>query len=288
MIVCLNGQFLPAEEARVSIFDRGFLYGDGLFETLRLYGGRPFRWDQHVARLTAGAQWLRLSLPVPPPLLRAWARELIRRNQATDAVLRLTLTRGVAPPGYSLPDAAPQPCLAMSLHPAPRLSAARPPRWRLVTSSLRLPPGDTLGRFKTCNKLPQILARAEAQAAGADEALLLNTTGEVVEAAASNVFWIHDNVVATPPLASGALAGVTRAVVRELCDELRLPVREQATRPDALRQAAGVFLTVSTWGLIEASALDGQALGRSPLVARLRSAYRAAVARECGKGWPES
>src|SRR5204862_7913994 len=121
------------------------------------------------------------------------------------------------------------PVLVMSLHPAPVID--KPPQWRLLITSLRVPAREPLAQFKTCNKLPQILARAEAEAAGADEGLLLNTDGEVAEAVSSNLFWIQDNVVCTPPLASGILAGVTRAVVLDICQNLGLPAREQGIFP---------------------------------------------------------
>ncbi len=178
MIVFLNGKFVPEDQAVVSVFDRSFLYGDGLFETMRICKGEPFRWEQHLERFAHGAEFLKIRLPFSSDSLRGFVAELVSRNQMPEALLRATLSRGIGLRGYS-PKGADRPSLVMSLHPAPALDA--PARWSLVTSSCRLPANEPLAQFKTCNKLPQILARAEADAAGADEALLLNTEGYVVE-----------------------------------------------------------------------------------------------------------
>lgn len=276
MHVFLNGRFVPEAEAVVSVFDRSFLYGDGLFETLRIHGGRPFAWTEHMARLERGADFLRLRVPFTREQLRDFAGQLITLNRMTEAVLRLTLSRGIGPRGYST-RGADHPVLVMTLHPAPVIDPLHPPQWRLITASVRLPAGEALAQFKTCNKLPQILARAEADEAGADEALLLNTDGFVAEAATSNLFWIADGAVCTPPLIAGALAGVTRGVVLGICAELGVKTRELSVGPEELRRAEGVFLTLSTLGVVEAVALDGRELARSPLVETIRAAHEAKV-----------
>ena len=276
MLVFLNGRFVPEPCAVVSVLDRGFLYGDGLFETLRVYHGRPFLWEKHMERLQRGADFLGIKLPYSPGELHHAAEELIRRNRLPEALLRLTLTRGIGPRGYS-PKGAEQPVLVMTLHPSAVPDARTNPRWRLITSSFRVPAGDTIALHKTCNKLPHILARAEAEARGADEALLLNTDGEVAEAASSNLFWIERGTICTTPLAAGILAGVTRELVVDLCRELGLVCREKSIKPARLLQAEGVFLTLSTLEVVPALSLDGQRLQQSPIVAKIRRAYRRAV-----------
>jgi len=294
MLIFLNGRFVPEEQAVVSVFDRGFLYGDGLFETLRVFNGAPFRWSEHLERLRRGAQFLHIELPFPPDSLRGFADQLIAKNQMPDSLLRLTLSRGVGIRGYSPKDAH-QPTLVMSLHPAPGAPASGPalsdnprlgagsevgasntqlqPHWKLITSSFRLPAGEPLAQFKTGNKLPQILARAEADAAGADEALLRNTDGFVIEGSAANLFWIERERVCTPPLSGGMLPGVTRAVVLEICQSLGLKTGERNVSSEELIQADGVFLTVSSWGVVEAQSLDRRKLKQSPLAERIRVAY---------------
>ena len=272
MMVFLNGELVPDQQAVVSVFDRCFLYGDGLFETMRVLNGKPFRWPQHVERLRRGAEFLKIRLPHEPDTLRGLADDLIAVNQMPDALLRLTVSRGVGVRGYS-PKGADQPITVMSLHPAPPLADHSLTQWRLVTSSFHLPANEPLAQFKTCNKLAQVLARADADAAGADEALLMNTDGFVVEGASSNLFWIENGEVCTPPLASGILAGVTRLGVMELCGDLGLALRERNTKPEGLLQAQGVFLSLSSVGVAEAASLDTHPLLRSPLTSKLAGRY---------------
>lgn len=279
MIVFLNGEFVPEERAVVSVFDRSFLYGDGLFESIRVYNGRPFRWQQHLERLQAGAAFLNIGMPYAPKELSRFSEQLLRENAMPEAILRLTLSRGIGVRGYS-PEGAGHPSLVMTLHPAPPIDPANPARWRLITASIRVAAGDRLANHKTCNKLPQILAHTEAEAQGADEALILNTAGEVAEAAGSNLFWVDGNTICTAPLASGILAGVTRGLVIELCQALSIPCLESTITPRALRVTEGVFLTTSTLEIVSVIALDGQPIKLSPVVEKIRAACRQAVQRE--------
>ena len=272
MIVFLNGKFIPEARAVVSVFDRNFLYGDGLFETVRIFNGRPFGWRQHAERLRRGAAFLKIKLPFMPEQLRAFAVELAAKNKMPDSLLRLTLSRGVGVRGYS-PKGAKNPVLAMTLHPAPEIALEKTPRWKLIFATPRLPAGEPLAQFKTCNKLPQILARAEADAAGAHEALLLNTNGFVAEAAAANLFWVERGTIFTPPLAGGILPGVTRDTVLGICAQLKIPAGQKNIRPKNFLRADGVFLSLSSFGIVEAELLDGSRLKRSPLVAEIAKAY---------------
>ncbi len=273
MIVFLNGRFVSEDQAVVSVFDRSFLYGDGLFETMRVCRGKPFRWSQHMERLTGGAKFLKMKLPHTPEEIRGWAAELIARNQLPESILRLTLSRGVGVRGYST-KGADHPMLVMSLHPLPAGDSQSPSRCRVLTSSFRVPDGEPLTNFKTCNKLPQILARAEAEASSADEALLLNTRGEVAEAASSNLFWIRNGVVCTTALTGGVLAGVTRAVVLEVCRGLGLSTKECSILPDEFLRVEGAFLSSCALGVIGVAELDGVKLGQSVVTERLRRAHQ--------------
>jgi branched-chain amino acid aminotransferase len=279
MIVYLNGEFLPQDQARVSIFDRGLLYGDGLFETMRVLNGRPFRWDLHLQRLEAGAALLGIRLPVPAAALRSAVEELVRRNALPDALMRLTVTRGCGPRGYS-PRGAEHPTVTMTLHPVPAADARACLRWNLVTSEVRLPSRERLAYYKSCNKLPQILARAQADAVGAQEALLLNTDGFVVEASSANLFWVMDRTVHTAPLEGGVLAGVTRQVVLESCVALSIPVRESCVTVRELQQAQGVFLSLSSVGLAAGATLDSVPLAQSPITEELHRHYHHVLERE--------
>jgi branched-chain amino acid aminotransferase len=278
MIVFLNGEFVPEEQATVSVFDRSFLYGDGLFESLRVTRGKPFRWWDHMERLRKGGDFLGIKIPFTCKSLEKFAAELIAKNQMPESLLRLTVSRGVGRRGYS-PKGAATPTLVMTLHALPPVTASGH-GWKLHTASLRLPAGEKLAQFKTANKLAQVLARAEADVAGADEALLLNTNGFVVEGASSNLFWVEGETVCTPPLASGILAGVTRAVLVEICQQLAVTFAEREITGEKLRRASGVFLTLSSLGVVECGKLDGTVLARSPLVETLRRAYEELLLRE--------
>ena len=280
MIVFLDDRFVPEAEAVVSVFDRSFLYGDGLFEAIRLYQGKLFRWEQHFERLAAGAQELRIQVPQTAGAIRNAATELWRQNDSpADAVIRLTLSRGIGPRGYS-PTGANKPRLIMALHPLPAIEPRK--SFRLITSSLKVAADDSLSKYKTCNKLHQVLARAEADQSGAQEALMINTKGHVAEATSSNLFWVSSGVICTPPLQSGALSGITRAVVMELASSLRIPAAEVETTPAKLLNAEGIFLSLTTLELIEVIELDGQGVSRSRIIPNLQIAYRELVGKELG------
>ena len=214
MFVFLNGQFLPEAQAFIPVNDRGFTYGDGLFETMRVVNGKPFRMAQHLERMTRGADFLRIKPPFTPKKLEKFAGQLIEQNQMSDAILRVTLTRGPGKRGYT-PDKASQPSIVMTLHAAPSLE--NPVGWSLVTSSFRIPTADPLSSFKTTSKILHVMARIEAAEKGADEALLINTNGEVAETASGNLFWIYQDEICTVPTGRGVLPGITRAIVLEIC-----------------------------------------------------------------------
>lgn len=277
MIVFLNGQFVPEAQATVSVFDRSFLYGDGLFETMRVTKGKPFRWWEHIERLRKGGDFLGIKIPFACKALERHAAELIARNQMPEALLRVTVSRGVGLRGYS-PKGADKPIVVMTLHPFPGTSSPDSIGWKLHAASFRLPAGEKLAHFKTASKLAQIMARAEADAAGADEAVLCNTDGFVVEGASSNLFWVAGDTICTSPLASGILAGVTRAVTLELCAKLGLAYAEQQITPEQLRRVQGVFVTLSSFGVVAAATLDGVALAQSPRVPQLSRAYNELLA----------
>jgi branched-subunit amino acid aminotransferase/4-amino-4-deoxychorismate lyase len=244
---------------------------------MRVFKGKPFRWAQHMERLHGGAEFLKIKLPFSAEALRGFLDELVAKNEMPDALLRLTLSRGVGVRGYS-PKGAGSPTLVMSLHAMPASDA--PPRWKLITSSHRLPANEPLAQFKTCNKLAQILARAEADAAGADEALLLNTDGFVVEGASSNLFWIEGDTICTPPLAAGVLAGVTRAVVLEISRALAVKTREANVPTGELKRVDGIFVSLSSFGIVEATSLDGDICKQSPLPEKILGRYLELLKRE--------
>jgi aminodeoxychorismate lyase len=272
MEVFLNGKFLPEAEAVVPLNDRGFLLGDGLFETVRVARRRPFRLGQHLERLSRGADHFKIKLPQTIREIQKHAAELIVRNALAEGVLRITLTRGPGGRGYSTAGAE-RPTLALTLHALPPQDSEEPLQWSLVTSSFRLPASDGVAAYKSTSRILNVLARAEAEAQGADEALLLNTNGEVGETASGNLFWVYDDKICTVPTGRGILPGITRAVVLEVCQSLGLETNKRVIKPEMLRKAEGVFVTQSALGIVPIAAFDGLPVAPSPLVDQIATAY---------------
>jgi len=277
MTVFLNGHFLSDAEAVVPVNDRGFMYGDGLFETLRVVNGRPFRMAQHLERMTRGADFLKIKPPFSPKELEKFARQLTEHNQMSDAILRVTLTRGPGSRGYA-PNGASNPTVVMTLHAAPSLEKAV--EWNLITSSFRIPASDALASFKTTSKILHVMARAEAVEKGADEALIINTNGEVAETASGNLFWVYQDKICTVPTGRGVLPGITRAIVLEICQTLGLQTNKRVIKPEALRNSQGLFVTQSALGIVPVISLDGEPVAPSPLVDQISSAYNDMLQRE--------
>ncbi|MCX8156397.1 MAG: aminotransferase class IV [Verrucomicrobiae bacterium] len=277
--VMLNGRLVHESQATVSVFDRSFLYGDGLFETMVVWNGRPFRWEMHWERLQRGLGILRMAMPWTQEEVMRQVAQLLEANLARHAVLRLQVSRGLGPRGYS-PPARSETVMVLSTHPLEPVAPGQPQAWRLHTASLRLPPAHALSGFKTCNKLWQVAARVEAREQGADEALLLSADGHLAEAAAGNLFWWAQGVLHTPPLSTGALPGVTRQIILELAHRWQWEIQETLAGPEVLDRAEGAFLTTSPLGVIEAISLDGRTLARSPLTLQCHAGYWALMARE--------
>ena len=277
MLVFLNGQFLSEAEAVVPVNDRGFMYGDGLFETLRVVNGKPFRMAQHLERMTRGADFLKIKPPFTPKELEKFSRQLVEHNQMPDAILRVTLTRGPGTRGYT-PNGEHKPTVVMTLHAAPPLEKSV--EWSLMTSSFRIPASDALASFKTTSKILHVMARAEAAEKGVDEALLINTNGEVAEAASGNLFWVYQDKICTTPTGRGVLPGITRAIVLEICQALGLQTNKRVIKPEALRNSQGIFVTQSALGIVPVVSFDGESVTPSPLVDQISSAYNEMLGRE--------
>lgn len=268
MIVYLNGRFVPEEQACVSIHDRGFLYGDGIFETIRIYDGTPFLWREHLDRFHAGCRCLRIAPPLGDSEMLECVAELLRVNSLSNAMTRIALTRGVGPRGYS-PRGANHPTLCVALFPP----TSRPASYKVVTASMCLPADDPLAQFKHGNKLRQVLARAEADEAGADEALMLNDRGEVVEGTSTNVFWIEEDTLCTPPL-NGILPGTTRGYLVRRAESLGICTREASITLPELLHRSGVFVSSTGIEVMEVSHINQHTIPFSPITQRLRKEYR--------------
>lgn len=275
MVVYVNGEFVSEEDAKVSVFDRGFLYGDACFETLRVYEGIPGFWNLHLNRLRRTLEFLKITLPVDDQGLAGIVERLLEIHRLPNAVLRIQVTRGSGQRGYSCRTAT-APSLIVSLHPLPvGTGLDRSKRtYRIKTSRLRIDSGSSLGTFKTGNKLLQILGKREAEEAGVDEVLFRSADGFVAEASAANVFWLQKETLLTPPLALGVLPGVTRHVVGEIWREAGRDLQETCADPSQLLESDGVILTQSIGEIISVSEVDGHPIPPHPAAAWLLSAYR--------------
>jgi branched-subunit amino acid aminotransferase/4-amino-4-deoxychorismate lyase len=271
-VAWINGRIVRGAAAVLSVFDRGARDGGGIFETLCIHGRRPFAWERHMERLVLSAAELGFPVPPSPAELRAAIDELLEAGSLADAVVRITVTRGIAGgrPTRAGAWAEAEP-LAARLWPGTRRGAAT-----AVVSRTPFEPG-WLGRHKTTSRMAWDLAREQARAAGADEALLVTPGGAVLEGAASNVFVVRDGEVLTPPLTLDVLPGVTRAIVLELCGELGLRRREAPVDSGLLRGADELFLTNSVQEVLPVASLDGRAFGSLETGLKLRAAYRERV-----------
>tara|TARA_A100001037_G_scaffold275848_1_gene274652 strand:+ start:260 stop:1123 length:864 start_codon:yes stop_codon:yes gene_type:complete len=275
--VFFNGEFIPEEKALVPVTDRGWLYGDGLFDTMRLFEGKPFLWHRHLQRLMQGAAMMLIRMPQDKGNLAEVVVRLMEMNEFYDGVLRIQLSRASKQRGYA-PSNASGENLLVSLHPFPSTETINPDGYRLVLSTQVVTAGSYFSQVKTTNRLPQVMAAAEAEAADADDALLLNPDGNVVSATAANLFWVEGETVCTPPLDSGCLPGITRQFLMELCPKLDFQVEEKNVTPAELPTKEGIFTTNSVHGVRTAKSLLNQRLQSSPVAEKLTAAYDAAQA----------
>ncbi len=277
MKVWIGGKVVDGSEACVPVLDHGLLYGDGIFEGIRIYGRRLFRLEAHLRRFATAAKALSLKLPGGIGAVREILLETARAYGADEAYVRLIATRGDGPLGID-PTHCSEPrliCIVdrIAVYPEHKRSAGID----LLTSSWRRPPADVLDpRVKSLNYLNNVMAKLEAKQRGGDEALLLNAAGTIAETSVANLFAVCDGDLLTPPSTDGALEGITRATVLELAVSLGIPARVQSLGRFDLFAADEVFLTGSVAGLIPVRSLDGRPIGAGapgPVYEKIRSAF---------------
>ncbi|MFC1904203.1 aminotransferase class IV [Chloroflexota bacterium] len=258
-IVYLNGALIPRSQAGISVLDYGFLYGFGLFETMRAYEGQVFHLDSHLNRLERSAEIL--GLPIGVTDLADAVMATIQANQLGEARVRITVSIGE---GSMVPD--PSTCkqptvliLAGDYHPYREQIYQK--GFRAIVSSICRNSGSPLSRLKSANYLENMLAKQEARAAGVDEALCLNEKGLLAEASMSNLFLVNDGVLRTPGEESGILPGVTRGVVLELASRLGISTLEHDVRLDELAEAQEAFLTNSLIEIMPLTEIAGRHVG---------------------------
>lgn len=277
--VNLNGALVEPAQATIGVLDHGLLYGDGVFETLRVRNGRIFRVDAHLERLEDGCLRLEIPLPWPQEALRTALLETVAGNALQDGALRLTVTRGEGPP---LPDPAlcPQPAFFITARAAPPPGPL--PYWKVRVTGTH--PCTFVPGIKSLSYLPFQQARAAARHAGCHEAILTREE-RVIEASTSNVFLVLNDCLTTPDLPSGCLAGTTRALVLELAAALSLRTEERTVYRDELGAASEVLCTNSLMGIVPVQAIDGHPLPLNPPGPHTRvllEAYAAVLHRETG------
>lgn len=291
-----NGRLHPAGEPSVSPLNRGFLYGDAIYEVWRTYEGVIFAWEEHLGRLEASARALYLALPwTRAELFEQIARTVAAYRQRTtfagDVYIRLQISRGAGPIGLdvALADA---PEFVMLVQPCPALPAAKlRDGLRLSTAvELRRNPIESLSpAWKTGNYLNNLLGLREARARGADDVVMLNLRGEVTEAATSNICFVRDGGVLTPPLAAGILSGITRSVLlTRVAPAAGVAVREAALAPADFAGMAECFLVATTRDVTPVVAIDGVKfrVAADTVTARLKAAF-GGYAREYAAAHPE-
>jgi branched-chain amino acid aminotransferase len=275
-LLWVNGKLLPVGEAVLDPLDRGFTLGDGLFETMRVKGGTVLRLERHLSRLRTGAAVLGLPpLPEDEDLTGAIARTLAA-NGLTEAAVRLTISRGIPKHRGLLPEPESSPTLVVHIEPFTGYSAELYDRGvRAVISGIRRNEHSPLARVKSLNYLDNVLARREAKARGADDALLLNTAGDLACASAANLFLLLDGTLVTPSVASGVLPGTLRElVVTQLALRAGLEVSERAVRPEEVRASEEAFLTNALMGIVPLTEVNTLPIGTGvpgPVCRRLRA-----------------
>ena len=279
-VVHVNGQILTEEHATISVFDHGFLFGEGIYETLRTYGREPFLLDRHLVRLRYSASLMALEVPFSDEELGQRVRDTMAAHPALDeAYIRILLTRGVGELSYNLA-ATPTPSLVIIVKPftphSERTFAEGIPV--VVVGIRRNHPTALNPMIKSNNLLNNALAMQEALRRGGQEALMLNQAGELAECSQSNIFLVRRGEVLTPPLSAGLLPGITREYVLELASALRIPAREASLDLHDLESADEVFLTGTTREVTPVVTVDGKPVrdGKPGVVTKgLLEAFRA-------------
>lgn len=262
VFVYIDGEYFPKEDAKISVFDHGYLYGDGVFEGIRAYNGRVFKLDEHLKRLYESAHSILLDIPLSIKEMEEALLETLRRNNLTNAYIRLVVSRGVGDLGLD-----PRKCAKatvviiadnIKLYPQEMYDNGL----KLVTVPTRRNlPESVNPMIKSLNYLNNILAKFEAIQAGVEEAIMLNNEGYVAECTGDNIFIIKDGILTTPPVSLGALRGVTRDTVLELAGNMGIAAQEAVFTRHDLYTADEAFLTGTAAELIPVVAVDGRKIG---------------------------
>lgn len=283
-LIYIDGQFLPRAQAKVSVYDHGFLYGDGVFEGIRFYQRNIFRMAQHMERLYSSSRVIAMEIPIPVEDMVAATQETCRRSGLEDGYIRLVVSRGEGDLGIA-------PWLskrASVIIIVDKINLYDPKFYTeglaIITASTRRNAPDSLSpRIKSLNYLNNVMAKIEARNAGVFEALMLNHQGFVVEATADNVFIVKNGAVCTPPIWHGPLRGVTRDTILEMARQSGIPAREEPITLFEVYDAHEVFLTGTAAEVVPVRMVDGRPIGSGKpgaMTALLRDKFRAITATD--------
>src|SRR5665648_272065 len=278
LIIYCNGAFVQEEEAKVSVFDHGFLYGDGIFEGIRAYHGRVFKLDEHLKRLYESAKSIQLNIGVSKEEMKEIVLETLRRNGLKDGYIRLVVSRGKGDLGLD-PSKCPRAAIFCI---AAQIKIFEPRMYEhgldVKTVAIRRNNPDSLSpRIKSLNYLNNILAKIEANQAGVVEGIMLNQEGYVAEGTSDNIFMFRDGVLITPPLSAGILEGITRESVLQLAGPLKIKTSEELFTRHDLYTSDECFLTGTAAELIPVIKVDGREIGNGvpgDVYKQLRVAFR--------------
>ncbi|MEK7280502.1 MAG: branched-chain-amino-acid transaminase [Nitrospirota bacterium] len=286
MYIYLNNSFVPKEEAKVSVFDHGLMYGDGIFETLRSYNGTVFRIDSHIDRLLASAEMIRLAIPKGKDELKDVIYQSLEINGLKDAYIRVSITRGEGEIGLD-PDLCKEPTIIVISKPlTPYLEEIYRMGVRIIISAVRRMPPEALDpAIKSLNFLNNILARISAKDKKAFDGLMLNAQGYVTETTTANIFMVKKGLLITPPLSSGILKGITRSAIFLISRAIGIDLLEQDILPSDLYKADETFLTNTSLEIMPVARIDGKLIGDGrpgEITRRLLVEYRSLVTQETG------
>jgi len=262
MKIYINGKFVPEEKALVSIFDRGFLYGDGAFETMRAYNGEVFKLEEHIKRLLATLRALKIKPPAEIFKSSQLLNLVLKENHLENAYLRLGVTRGKGEGGFEITKEMKPPLyiIVKPFKPYPESFYQKGVKAAIV--SIRKTPSSSLNsKLKTHNFLPNILAKIEAKKKGAFEGIMLDQKGYICEGAVSNIFFVKGGILFTPSTQCDILEGITRNTVLELAKKLKIPVKEGKFKTQSLYSADECFLTNSLIEILSVKKIDSFLIG---------------------------
>ena len=283
-ILCayVDGKYVPKEQASISIYDHGFLYGDGVYEAIRAYDGIIFKLREHIDRLFESAKSIKIEMPFSKNDLRGLVVEVLRKNQLKNSYIRIVVSRGRGRMGVD-PRNCPKPTIVIMAEPREPLFGENVRGISAIVSSLRRTPSWSLDpRIKTLNYLNNIMAKIEAIESGVEEAIMLNEQGYVAETSTENIFIVKNGIVSTPHPSQGVLRGITRDTILEIARELGYTLEERAITVHELYNADEVFVTGTAAEVVPIVKITGRKIGEGeagPVFARILGRFRELIKR---------